>query len=80
MIKVKVTAHRGDKTITYWRRITPKQRKASKRNIKKARAKWMKMSPTARAKTMPNYKKTVKRYKRAGLKYPRKIYKGEKLY
>ena len=80
MRTIRVTAHRGNKVITYTRRITPKQIRAAKSNIKKARNKWMSMSHVARAKTMPTYKRTVERYRKAGCAYPSKIYKGEKLY
>jgi len=78
--KIKVTAIRAGKKITYYRRITPKAVRAARKNIKKARKKWMSMSKRARAKTMPTYKRTVERYRKAGCAYPSKIYKGEKLY
>jgi len=78
--RIKIVAHRKGKIIRYTRRITPKMIRAAKKNVKKARRKWMRMSPAARAKTMPTYKKTIQRYRKAGLKYPRKVYKGEKLY
>ena len=40
--------------------VTAKQRAAAKRNLKKARAKWKKMSKRTRAKAMPGGKGPIK--------------------
>jgi len=50
---IKVTAIRNGKKITYTRRITPKLIRTAKKNIKKARQKWMQMTSKARRKAMP---------------------------
>jgi len=65
MVKTtRVTIHRNGKKITYTRRITQKQIRAAKQNIKKARKAWMNMSSKARRKAMPaKTKNPPKKYK-----------------
>ena len=50
------TYKRGKKTIHrkgHYRKITPKVRRAAKKNIKKAQKKWKRMSSRARRRRMP---------------------------
>jgi len=61
--RIRVVAYRNGKRIVYWRRITRKQIKAARKNIKKALKKWMSMSPLKRRKVMP-----------ARVKHPKKKY------
>ena len=63
--KIKVTAIRNGKKITYERTITPKVIKSARRNIKKARKVWLSMSSRQRKIRRKNSPITKARYKLA---------------